>query len=47
MNREGRKRMKAAMEEWIEEQCKSIETGMMLDKIPSAPRANSILTKSQ
>ena len=46
VNREVRRKIKAAKEEWIEEQCKSIETGMMLDKIPSAPRANSISQQS-
>ena len=29
LNREVRKKMKAAKEEWIEEQCKNIEKGMM------------------
>ena len=29
MNREVRKKMKAAKEEWIEEQCKNIEKVMM------------------
>ena len=29
MNREVRKKMKAAKEEWTEEQCKNIEEGMM------------------
>ena len=29
VNREVRKKMKAAKEEWIEEQCKNIEKGMM------------------
>ena len=44
MNREVRRRIKAAKGEWIEEQCKSIEKGMMLGTIPSrlSPRANSI-----
>ena len=43
-NREVRKKVKAAKEEWIEEQCKSIERGMMLGTMPSkpSPRANSI-----
>ena len=40
--------MKAAKEEWIEEQCKSIEKGMMLGTIPSrlSPRAKSISQQS-
>ena len=32
MNREVRKKMKATKEKWIEEQCKSIEKGMMSGK---------------
>ena len=30
MNREVRKKTKAAKEKWIEEQCKNIENGMMI-----------------
>ena len=48
MNREVRRKVKAAKEEWIEEQCKSIERGMMLGTMPSkpSPRANSISQQS-
>ena len=44
MNGEVRRKMKAAKEEWTEEQWKSIERGMMSGRIPSrlSPRANSI-----
>ena len=47
-NREVRRKMKAAKEEWIEEQWKSIEKGMMLGTIPSrlSARANSISQQS-
>ena len=48
MNREVRRKMKAAKEEWTEEQCKSIEKGMLFGTIPSSlsPRANSISQQS-
>ena len=48
VNREVRRKVKAAKEEWIEEQCKSIERGMMLGTMPSkpSPRANSISQQS-
>ena len=44
VNGEVRRKMKAAKEEWTEEQWKSIERGMMSGRIPSrlSPRANSI-----
>ena len=44
MNEEVRRKMKAAKEEWTEEQWKSTEKGMMLGTMPSrlSPRANSI-----
>ena len=48
VNRKVRREIKAAKEEWIEEQCKSIEKGMMLGTIPSrlSPRASSISQQS-
>ena len=48
MNREVRKKMKAAKKERSEEQCKNIEKGMMFGTIPSrlSPRANSISQQS-
>ena len=48
MNREVRRKIKAAKKEWIEEQCKSIEKGIMLGTIPSrlSPRASSISQQS-
>ena len=54
MNREVREKLKAAKEEWIEEQCKNIEKGMMsgnskkCDTTPSrlSPRPNSVSQQS-
>ena len=48
VNREVRRKMKAAKEEWIGEQWKSIERGMMLGTMPSmlSPRANSVSQQS-
>ena len=48
VNRKVRREIKAAKEEWIEEQCKSIEKGIMIGTIPSrlSPRANSISQQS-
>ena len=48
VNREVRRKMKAAKEEWIGEQWKSIVRGMMLGTIPSrlSSRANSVSRQS-
>ena len=48
MNREVRRKMKAAKEGWVEEQWKSIARGIMLGTTPSrlSPRANSVSQQS-
>ena len=48
VNGQIRRKMKAAKEEWIGEQWKSIERGMMLGTMPSmlSPRANSVSQQS-
>ena len=47
MNREVRKKMKAAKCEWIEEQCKNIEKGMMSGNSKHAYNTLKALTKTQ
>ena len=47
VNREVRKKMKAAKEEWIEEQCKNIEKGMMSGNSKEAHTILKALTKTQ
>ena len=46
-NREVRKKMKAAKEEWTEEQCKNTEKGMMSGNITEAYNTLKALTKTQ
>ena len=46
VNREVRKKMKAAKEEWIEEQCKNIEKGMMSGNSKEAYITPKALTKT-
>ena len=46
MNREVRKKMKAAKEEWIEEQCKNIEKGMVLGNSKEAYNTLKALNKT-
>ena len=47
MNREVRKKMKAAKEEWIKEQVKNIEKGMMSGNGKEAYNTLKALTKTQ
>ena len=47
MNREVREKLKAAKEEWIEEQCKNIEKGMMSGNNKEAYNALKALTKTK
>ena len=47
MNREVRKKMKAAKEEWIKEQVKNIEKGMMSGNSKEAYNTLKALTKTQ
>ena len=47
VNREVRKKMTAAKEEWTEEQCKNIEKGIMSGNRKEAHDAPRSLTKSQ
>ena len=47
MNRAVRKKMKAAKKEWIEEQCKNIEKGMMTGNSKKAYNTLKTLTKFQ
>ena len=47
MNREVRQKMKAAKEEWTEEQCKDIEEGMMSGNGEKAYNTLEVLTKIQ
>ena len=47
VNREVRKKMKAAKEEWTEEQCKNIERGMMSGNSMEAYGALRALTRTQ
>ena len=47
VDREVRKKMKAAKEEWIEEQCKNIEKGMVLGNSKEAYNTLKALTKTQ
>ena len=46
-NREVRKKMKAAKEEWTEEQCKNTEKGMMSGNITEAYNTLKALNKTQ
>ena len=47
MNREIKKKMKAAKEDWIEERCKNIEKGMMSGNSKEAYNTLKALTKTQ
>ena len=47
MNREVRKKTMAAKEEWIEEQCKNMEKGMMSGNSKEAYNILKALTKAQ
>ena len=47
VNKEVRKKMKAAKEEWIEEQCRYIEKGMMSGNNKEAYNTLKALTKTQ
>ena len=47
MNREVRKKMKAAKDEWTEEQCKNIEKGIMSRNSKEAYNTLKALTKTQ
>ena len=47
MNREVRKNIKAANEEWIEEQCKNTEKGVMSVNSEEAYNILKALTKTQ
>ena len=47
MNREVRKKMNAARNKWIEEQCKIIEKGMMSENSKEAYNILKTLTKIQ
>ena len=47
MNREVRKKMKAAKDEWTEEQCKNIEKGIMSRNSKEAYNTLKVLTKAQ
>ena len=47
MNREVRKKMKAAKDEWTEEQCKNIEKGIMSGNSKEAYNTLKALTKTQ
>ena len=47
VNREVRQKMKAAKEEWTEEQCKDIEEGMMSGNGEKAYNTLEVLTKIQ
>ena len=46
VNREVRKKIKAAKEEWIEEQCKDMENGMMSGNSKEAYNTLKALTKT-
>ena len=47
MNREVRKKSKAVKEEWVEEQCKNTEKGMMPGNIKESYDTLKALTKTQ
>ena len=47
MNREVRKKMNAARNKWIEEQCKIIEKGMMSENSKEAYNTLEALMKTQ
>ena len=47
MNREVRKKMKSAKEEWIEEECKDTEKGMMSGNSKEAYNTLKAVTKTQ
>ena len=47
MNREVRKKMKAAKEDWTKEQCKNIEKGVMSEHSKEAYNTLKVLTKTQ
>ena len=47
MNREIKKKMKAAKEDWIEERCKNIEKGMMSGNSKEAYNIPKALIKIQ
>ena len=47
MNREVKKKMKAAKKEWLEEQCKNIEKEMMSGNSKEAYNTLKALTKTQ